>query len=90
MGNESKPAGNAAATHHGSGKVEAIDKDEITISHGPIASLQWGAMTMSFKLPAGGLPQGIKAGVIVDFEIRPVPDGEFEIVSIAKASGGKP
>ena len=90
MGNESKPAGNAAATHHGSGKVEAIDKDAITLSHGPIASLQWAAMTMGFKLPAGGIPSGIKVGDRVDFEIRPVPDGGFEIVSIAKASGGKP
>ncbi len=88
MDNESKPA--AAATHHGHGKIEAIDKDEITLSHGPIPSLQWGAMTMSFKLPAGGLPQGIKTGVIVDFEIKPVSDGEYQIVSIAKSMGGKP
>ena len=39
-------------THRGEGKVESIGKEEITISHGPIASLQWGAMTMGFKLPA--------------------------------------
>ncbi len=90
MGNETKPAGITVATHHGRGRIESIDKDTITISHGPIASLQWGAMTMSFKLPTGGLPQGIKAGVIVDFEIKPVQDGEYQIVSIAKASGGKP
>ncbi len=90
MGNETKPAGNAAATHHGRGRIESIDKDTITISHGPIASLQWGAMTMSFKLPTGGLPQGIRIGDRVDFEIKPVQDGGYEIVSIAKASGGKP
>ena len=90
MGNDPQPAGNAAPTHHGSGKVEVIDKDEITLSHGPIASLQWGAMTMGFKLPASGIPPGIKAGDRVNFEIHPVPGGGYEIVSIAKASGGKP
>ena len=80
----------AATTHHGTGLVEAISRDEITISHGPIPSLKWPAMTMSFKIPAGGLHQDIKAGESVDFEIRPDPDGEYEIVSIAKVSGIKP
>jgi Cu(I)/Ag(I) efflux system membrane fusion protein len=84
------PTGNTVTTHHGSGKVEAINKNELTISHGPISSLQWGAMTMSFKLPASGLPEGIKVGDRVDFEIRPIPDGGFEIVSIVPAMGGKP
>lgn len=80
----------AAATHHGTGRVEAIRKDEITLSHGPIPTLQWGAMTMSFKLPASGVPQGIKVGDRVDFEIRPIAEGAFEIVSIAPAAGAKP
>ncbi|MEJ1958506.1 MAG: efflux RND transporter periplasmic adaptor subunit [Nitrosomonadales bacterium] len=84
------PAGNTAATHHGSGRVEAIDKNEVTLSHGPIPSLQWGAMTMSFKLPVNGLPQGIKIGDRVDFEIKPISDGAFEIVSIAPMTGAKP
>ena len=80
----------AVPTHHGNGKIEAIDKDEITISHGPIPSLQWGAMTMGFKIPANGLPQNIKVGDRVDFEIKPVADGGFEIVSIVPAMGAKP
>ncbi|MBK8072351.1 MAG: copper-binding protein [Ramlibacter sp.] len=37
--------------HSGTGKVTAIGKDDITISHRPIASLKWGAMTMPFKNP---------------------------------------
>src|SRR6266704_2958499 len=71
------------ATHRGEGKVESIGKEEITISHGPIASLQWGAMTMGFKLPATGLPQGIAVGNSVSFEIRQSKDGTFQITSIA-------
>lgn len=90
MGDSPAPIAKVSETHHGSGKVEAIDKNEITLSHGPIPTLQWGAMTMSFKLPVSGLPQGIKVGDHVNFEIRPISDGAFEIVSIAPAMGGKP
>jgi Cu(I)/Ag(I) efflux system membrane fusion protein len=75
----------AGPTHHGEGKVESIGKEEITISHGPIASLQWGPMTMGFKLPASGLPQGVAVGGTVAFEIRQAKDGTFEITSIAPA-----
>ena len=79
------PEGGAAAgqTHRGEGKVESIGKDEITLSHGPISSLQWGAMTMGFKLPANGLPKNIAVGDIVTFEIRQTKDGTFEITTIS-------
>jgi len=40
----------------------------MTLSHGPIAALNWGAMTMEFKLPKGGMPRGLEAGDRVDFE----------------------
>jgi membrane fusion protein, copper/silver efflux system len=76
-------------THRGEGKVESIGKEEITISHGPIASLQWGAMTMGFKLPAAVLPQGIAVGNSVSFEIRPTKDGTFQITAIAPVPTSK-
>ena len=79
------PAPAAGAMHRGEGKVESIGKEEITISHGPIATLQWGAMTMGFKLPATGLPPRIAVGDAVSFEIRPTKEGSFEITSIAPA-----
>src|SRR5438046_6368088 len=87
MGDTPVPAAGQGtdATHHGEGKVESIGKEEITISHGPIATLQWGAMTMGFKLPAAGLPPGIAIGDTVAFEIRASKDGTFEITSIAPA-----
>jgi Cu(I)/Ag(I) efflux system membrane fusion protein len=75
----------ADKTHRGEGKVERIGKDEITISHGPIATLQWGPMTMGFKLPAAGPPPGVKAGDTVTFEFRPTNEGTFVITSIAPA-----
>ena len=56
--------------------------DSITISHGPIASLKWGPMTMGFALPAAGLPQGIAAGGRVHFEIQETTSGEYRITNI--------
>jgi Cu(I)/Ag(I) efflux system membrane fusion protein len=75
-----------APTHRGEGKVERIDKDKITLSHGPIPSLQWGPMTMGFKLGPNGLPGNIQVGDAVAFEIRDAGDGAFEIISIVPAS----
>lgn len=76
--------------HHGEGKVEFISQDSITISHGPIASLQWDAMTMDFKLPAGGLPKSISVGDIVGFDFRQTADGEFEIAAMTRQAAGAP
>lgn len=59
---------NTAPRHTGTAKIEAIGRDTMTLSHGPIASLKWGAMTMDFKLPKGGAPRGLEAGDRIDFE----------------------
>ncbi len=79
------PEGGKAAgpVHRGEGKVEMIDKDEITLSHGPIPSLQWEPMTMGFKLPANGLPRNVAVGDMVAFEIRQTKDGMYQITTIS-------
>ena len=59
----------APVTHHGTGTVRKIDAGMVTLSHGPIASLNWPAMTMSFKLKDAALARGIRAGDVVDFEL---------------------
>lgn len=82
---DAQPSGTSpeAPLHHGQGKVERIGKDEVTISHGPIATLQWGAMTMGFKMPPAGLPRNVGVGDRVAFDIKPRQDGTFEIVAIS-------
>jgi len=77
-----------AATHHATGKVERIGKDEVTISHGPVPSLKWPPMTMGFTLPAGGLPPDVKVGETVQFEFRKGDKGGFEIVAIERTPSG--
>ena len=39
------------ATFSAEGKVESVDADGITISHGPVPALKWPAMTMGFGKP---------------------------------------
>lgn len=86
---EGAPAAPApeADRYRGEGVVEAIGKDEVTLSHGPIASMNWGAMTMGFKPPPGGLPTGVKVGDRVAFEFVANKKGEFELASITPLEG---
>jgi Cu(I)/Ag(I) efflux system membrane fusion protein len=77
----------AGATHSATGTVEKIDKEMVTLSHGPVPDLQWGAMTMDFKKPEGGIPQGIRPGSSVAFEFVQDPDGSFVIKSMTPAAG---
>lgn len=85
-GLKSAPGAAGAPVHHGIGKVESIAKDEITISHRPIPSLHWEAMTMGFKPPRTGLPNNVRVGDSVAFDIRAMDEGMFEIVHIVPAA----
>ncbi len=80
---------NTPASHHAEGKVERIDAKRLTISHGPVPSMQWGPMTMEFAAPASGMPPGLKAGDAVHFEFVQTPAGEFQATKI-EPMGGKP
>ena len=74
------------AIHRGTATVEKVDKDTVTLSHGPIPSLQWGPMTMDFRKPEAGVPPGIGAGSSVAFEFVQAADGSFALKSIAPAA----
>jgi Cu(I)/Ag(I) efflux system membrane fusion protein len=78
----------AAPTHHAEGRVERIAGGKITISHGPVASLDWGPMTMDFDLPAAGLPRNVAAGDTVTFDFVQASGGSFRISAISPTSAG--
>ncbi len=90
-----------APRHDGEAKIEAISKDSITLSHGPIPSLKWGAMTMDFKLPASGKPRNLEPGDKVNFEFYMDAEGLPQLTRMsamapepkaatAKPTGSKP
>jgi Cu(I)/Ag(I) efflux system membrane fusion protein len=78
-------AGHSPATvHQGEATVERIGKEAVTLSHGPIATLGMGAMTMDFGLPPGGLPAGVKEGARVSFAFRVDERGGFRLTGIRR------
>ncbi len=90
-----KPAAaSAAPRHEGEARVEAIGRDALTLSHGPIPSLKWGPMTMDFKLPpAGALPRNLKARDRVSFEFYMDAEGLPQLTRVSplapeKTAGG--
>ncbi|WP_156292530.1 efflux RND transporter periplasmic adaptor subunit [Serratia oryzae] len=72
--------------------VEALDGNEITLSHAPVPELQWPAMTMDFTLPKGGLPAGIGIGsnVTIHFSVDENGSHISQILPQAAAHGGHP
>ena len=76
-----KPAG-----HEAVGTVDSIDvKDSsITLSHGPVASLKWPAMTMEFKAANASLLNDLKPGAKVTVEFVERAQGEWVITSVKK------
>ena len=93
-----KPSATSSATRHeGEAKIDAIGKDAMTLTHGPITSLKWGAMTMDFKaLPPKDLPRNLGVGDRVRFEFYMDTDGLPQLTRMSpqatapKAAGGKP
>ncbi len=78
----------AAPTHTGEAKVEAVGREAITLSHGPIASLKWPSMTMDFKPPpANAMPPNLRPGDPITFEFVMEKDGPPQITRISPAPG---
>ena len=72
----------ALVKHLGQGKVDTINADGVTLSHGPVPSAGWGDMTMTFQPPAAGLPRNLAVGDTVQFEFVLPKDGEPTITQI--------
>ena len=69
------------------GVVKLIDKDaqKITIEHGPIAALNWPAMTMRFTLTPETPLQNIKPGDNVEFSF--VQQGNLSLLKTIHTHG---
>ena len=60
--------------HTGSGDITKIDGSRITISHGPVETMEWPAMTMTFEADAQILEQ-VSVGEGIAFEFRTGTEG---------------
>jgi len=75
-----------AAGHKAEGTVDSIDLKDgtVTLSHGPVASLKWPAMTMEFKTANASLLKDLKPGARVAIEFVERQPGEWVITSVKK------
>ncbi len=77
-----------ATLHAGSGRVTALSSAAITIVHGPVASLNWPAMSMQFSFARPELARGLRAGDSVAFTFRQSGEG-YVIEEINKTGGAQ-
>jgi Cu(I)/Ag(I) efflux system membrane fusion protein len=62
-------------TYETVGRVEAIERDGITVSHEPVPAIGWPAMTMRFRLADPAIGRGLKRGDRVRFAFDRPPEG---------------
>jgi Cu(I)/Ag(I) efflux system protein CusF len=56
--------------HKATGVVTKVDKDKVTIKHGPVASINWPSMTMAFKVKDKALMEKLAKDKKVEFEFK--------------------
>jgi membrane fusion protein, copper/silver efflux system len=75
--------------HLAEGKVESVEAESITISHGPVPSLKWPEMTMGFgKANAKAFPD-VKPGNTVQFQFRQGGPGGYELLAVTRKGASK-
>lgn len=79
-----KPASSAQTTNQANGTIKKVNPTTgyVMISHGPVNSLGWPPMTMSFKVKDKGLLGKLAVDQKVDFSF--VKDGDDYVVTSAK------
>jgi len=97
LGNMTAPASAAASStaasasstvHDGEGKVESATASSLTISHGPVATMKWPAMTMGFAKPDPKAFADVHPGDSVHFRFKEGGSG-YELVEVHKMTGAR-
>lgn len=78
-----------AGVHVAEGKVESVEADSITFSHGPVPSLKWPAMTMGFAKPNPKAFPDVKPGDTVQFQFRKGGPSGYELVAVTRKGAPK-
>ena len=78
-----KPEANTQGAHKATATVKKLDEKEglVTLAHGPVASLNWPAMTMSFKVKDKSLLPKLAEGTKVDVEFSKQGD-DYVVTSV--------
>jgi len=82
MDMKSDKKGAKDAVHKASGVVTKVDKDKVTIKHGPVPTIDWPSMTMAFKVKDKALMDKLPKDKKVDFEFK--QEGSDYVVTAVK------
>jgi RND family efflux transporter MFP subunit len=89
MGDTPAPQKSKTVGHSATGVLEEDYGDgNVSITHEPIPSLKWPAMTMDFALANPSLVANVKPGSAIDFEIVERGQGEWVITKLQAQHGG--
>jgi len=79
----------AGVGHRGEGTLDAVDAatSTATISHGPIASLNWPSMTMDFSLANPSLVANMAPGTPIEFEFVERKPGDYVVTRLTAKNG---
>jgi RND family efflux transporter MFP subunit len=85
LGGLEKPSAGGGG-HHAEGRLDAVDAKAgtVTISHQPVASLKWPAMTMEFVPANAALFADLKPGTAIAFEFVERKPGEWVITKVER------
>ena len=74
-----------AESHQGKGTINSVDAKagKLNITHEPIASLDWPAMTMDFEVQDKAMLANLKKGQKVTFQLVEARKGKYVISEIA-------
>ena len=79
----------AVGTFTAKGKVEDVDAEGVTISHGPVPALKWPSMTMGFgKTKPTDFP-GLKTGDTIQFQFKKGGAMGWELLSVEPTGAKK-
>ncbi len=85
---EPKPAEAGSVSHQAVGTLDSIEANgavtTVTITHEPVASLKWPAMTMEFVPANAALVDKLKPGTPIAFEFVERKPGEWVITKLEK------
>jgi Cu(I)/Ag(I) efflux system protein CusF len=83
MAMEQPAKGTKAAVHQATGVVKNVDagSGKVTLEHGPVKTLNWPAMTMSFGVKDKGLLERLRVGQRVQVEFQEL-GGSYVISSV--------
>jgi Cu(I)/Ag(I) efflux system protein CusF len=84
MDMKSEKKADKGAVHQATGVVTKVDpaKDKVTIKHGPVQSMKWPSMTMTFSVKDKALMEKMKKDQKVDFDF--VQQGKDYVVTSVK------